>query len=117
MVNKFNKQYFYNILDTSGPNLTTLFMAGICICGLLLPSSEDTDILKFRISYNLKLALAFVLGKNMCYYTFCLYEKFMKYYVWLIHIFLIDLILFYFRYDNDYYIATSIMQKKMSTNQ
>ncbi|XP_001950125.2 motile sperm domain-containing protein 1 [Acyrthosiphon pisum] len=47
---------------TPGPNFTTLFMAGICICGLLLPSSEDTDILKFRISFNLKLALAFVLG-------------------------------------------------------
>ncbi|KAL5236373.1 hypothetical protein ACI65C_003783 [Semiaphis heraclei] len=48
--------------NTPGPNFTTLFMAGICICGLLLPSSEDSDILKFRISFNLKLALAFVLG-------------------------------------------------------
>ncbi|VVC39661.1 Hypothetical protein CINCED_3A022468 [Cinara cedri] len=47
---------------TSGPNITTLFMAGVCLCGLLLPSSEDTDILKFRISFNLKLALAYVLG-------------------------------------------------------
>lgn len=66
----YNKFYFcseigFYILDTPGPNLTTLFMAGVCICGLLLPSSEDTDILKFRISFNLKLALAFVLGKNM----------------------------------------------------
>lgn len=40
-------------------------MAGVCICGLLLPSSEDSDIMKFRISFNLKLALAFVLGKNV----------------------------------------------------
>lgn len=51
-------------LESQGPNFTTLFMAAICICGLLLPSYEDTDILKFRISFNLKLALAFVLGKN-----------------------------------------------------
>lgn len=50
------------VTDTPGPNLTILFMAGLCICGLLLPSSEDTDILKFQISFNLKLALAFVLG-------------------------------------------------------
>ncbi|XP_050437206.1 motile sperm domain-containing protein 1-like [Adelges cooleyi] len=48
--------------NSSGPNLTTLLMAGVCICGLLLPSSEDTEILKFRISFNLKLAFAFVLG-------------------------------------------------------
>jgi len=48
--------------NTSGPNLTTLVMAGICLCGLLLPTHEDTDILKFRISFNLKLALAFILG-------------------------------------------------------
>lgn len=53
------------ISDIQGPNITTLFMAGVCICGLLLPSCEDTDILKFRISFNLKLALAFVLGKNL----------------------------------------------------
>jgi len=45
-------------------------MAGICICGLLLPSSEDSDILKLRISFNLKLALAFVLGKNILYYNY-----------------------------------------------
>lgn len=54
-----------HISGTPGPNITTLFMAGVCLCGLLLPSSEDTDILKFCISYNFKLALAFVLGKNI----------------------------------------------------
>ncbi|XP_050534867.1 motile sperm domain-containing protein 1-like [Daktulosphaira vitifoliae] len=48
--------------SSSGPNYTTLLMAGICICGLLLQSSEETDIMKFRISFNLKLAFAFVLG-------------------------------------------------------
>jgi len=58
---------FKNILDTTGPNFTTLLMAGVCICGLLLPSSEDSDILNFRISFHLKLALAFVLGKNVYY--------------------------------------------------
>jgi len=82
-------------------------MAGVCICGLLLPSSEDSDILNFRISFHLKLALAFVLGKNV-YFMEHYFRAIMQ------HILIISNI-YDFRYDNDNDITTSIMHRDIVT--
>jgi len=98
-INLYDQYLFSHICfsDPQGPNFTTLVMAVVCVCGLLLPSYEDTDILRFRISFNLKLVLAFVLGKNE-YILFCELK-----------ILVIKPNLSYFRYDYDYHIATSII--------